>query len=806
MVLCSKQEDERNMAAENERRELEAKLKSQAEKEEEEWNKSVLSGVKSAAGVKYQDEALSLSESIHQLVSSTSFNSMEELRHTQETMLKEICAFLVKRTNASFVAVARLEDSDTLHYKVAADKKDVIVDHDEDGNEENVEHKEAPQPEITVRNLPPMDDDMAYVLRRGNGITFERVVDLNKGLCVTDVKFVEGMFFFDQKRQGTYLAVPIRSGKKVVGIISADTLDSLIEAELKDFEIPQFMSAAFILSAFMERSELLYRNQILKRRKESLTVMSKRANTLPDDMAQEIVSSIQEMLPACSCCVGVCNLTSQILVLSSSGPSWQGTCNGVVDETKEEHGLMMKAVASKLLEVKTREESVEEVAIPILDEQKVTAVVHVKSAPGSSIPQFLIDFQTSMSSVVASVLLSPARSAKRVLSIIAAAAVGDPKNLFQHAAAICRWHSSSSSIKIVAKHGPDSLRILFEEEETDSNVIERSSIPACEEATRSRAVSFDGTSVVVPLMHKEDDRTPYGLILAKTSSVSEEQMSILEAIGSALSDAFEVVEFRRKMSIASVTALEALLKKLPKLRGACLSFPDSCGFNIVARVLGSFSHPVVVGERLQNFKAFQKVAVAREGCAAVGNILVAGEELEQTQVNFHEETPLVTLSSFADILCTVAERIRWEKMRVDRTDAELREGEEMLLQHFNVCRFDMQTERAIQDIGMIYIDNIRESLHPNELGACIFQAIMYILGHQQRDVSQWKRCRKLITHHLFKEMKMIDIRAPLTVHKLKLARERISALSAADIAMEAGPHALQLWKWVLMILEIQGVE
>ncbi|EKX45706.1 hypothetical protein GUITHDRAFT_108579 [Guillardia theta CCMP2712] len=145
-------------------------------------------------------------------------------------------------------------------------------------------------------------------------------------------------------------------------------------------------------------------------------------------------------------------------------------------------------------------------------------------------------------------------------------------------------------------------------------------------------------------------------------------------------------------------------------------------------------------------------------------------------------------------------------MRVDRTDAELREGEEMLLQHFNVCRFDMQTERAIQDIGMIYIDNIRESLHPNELGACIFQAIMYILGHQQRDVSQWKRCRKLITHHLFKEMKMIDIRAPLTVHKLKLARERISALSAADIAMEAGPHALQLWKWVLMILEIQGVE
>jgi hypothetical protein len=48
----------------------------------------------------------------------------------------------------------------------------------------------------------------------------------------------------------------------------------------------------------------------------------------------------------------------------------------------------------------------------------------------------------------------------------------------------------------------------------------------------------------------------------------------------------------------------------------------------------------------------------------------------------------------------------------------------------------------------------------------IMSAIMYILGHQQRDVSEWAKCKKLITHQLFKEMKMIDIRSKLKVHKV----------------------------------------
>jgi hypothetical protein len=43
------------------------------------------------------------------------------------------------------------------------------------------------------------------------------------------------------------------------------------------------------------------------------------------------------------------------------------------------------------------------------------------------------------------------------------------------------------------------------------------------------------------------------------------------------------------------------------------------------------------------------------------------------------------------------------------------------------------------------------------------------------------------------------------VHKLNLAKERIAGLNPGDIAMEVGPKALMLWKWVCMMLDVQGV-
>jgi hypothetical protein len=41
----------------------------------------------------------------------------------------------------------------------------------------------------------------------------------------------------------------------------------------------------------------------------------------------------------------------------------------------------------------------------------------------------------------------------------------------------------------------------------------------------------------------------------------------------------------------------------------------------------------------------------------------------------------------------------------------------------------------------------------------------FLVLQQELDVSEWPKCRKLITHHLFKEMKMIDVRGKLKVRQ-----------------------------------------
>jgi len=132
----------------------------------------------------------------------------------------------------------------------------------------------------------------------------------------------------------------------------------------------------------------------------------------------------------------------------------------------------------------------------------------------------------------------------------------------------------------------------------------------------------------------------------------------------------------------------------------------------------------------------------------------------------------------------------------------MREGK--LASHFSTVRFRLVTESTIRAISLKFIDQTKTGQAVSIITQKIMSAIMYILGHQQRDVSEWAKCRKLITHHLMKEMKMIDVRS-LKVHKVKLAKDCIVNLDAGDIATEVGPMPLALWKWVLMILEILGL-
>ena len=153
----------------------------------------------------------------------------------------------------------------------------------------------------------------------------------------------------------------------------------------------------------------------------------------------------------------------------------------------------------------------------------------------------------------------------------------------------------------------------------------------------------------------------------------------------------------------------------------------------------------------------------------------------------------------------IAELLLAEGVLADTTLATSVEATERLGTHFKAARFDLVTEETVTAVDGTFVEQLKKAQNPRPTDVAIIQAIMYILGHQQRDVSEWPKCRKLLTHHLFKEMRMIDPRSPLKVHKLKLAQECIQGLGIAE-ARATGPSSFALWKWVQMILEVQELE
>jgi len=141
----------------------------------------------------------------------------------------------------------------------------------------------------------------------------------------------------------------------------------------------------------------------------------------------------------------------------------------------------------------------------------------------------------------------------------------------------------------------------------------------------------------------------------------------------------------------------------------------------------------------------------------------------------------------------------------DRATPEAAASEENLPTQFKAARFRRVTKETVAAVSLPYMDSVKAGESPAASVVAIMQGIMYILGHQQRDVTEWSKCRKLITHHIFKEMSMIDVRAALKEHKLKLAKECIAELTPARIREEAGDMPVALWEWVRMVLDVQGV-
>jgi len=428
-------------------------------------------------------KVLELREACLKIIADFDFATATDTAAVRSMIHKETCRVLVTESNATFVAVGHLDApglaAKQLRYHTAADKKQFEIEEDDEPEEEAegaeaVEKppKEAPPPEITTRDLPPADDELAMTLKRGNGITWDTVVDgvpyedeegdekreTPTSKYVADVKFTEGMFFFEEKRPGTWLAVPIFKNGEVLGVICGDTLDSVLGSELQASEIPLFEAAAWIMQQCEDYAEwclLDARREICTMRLKSLV---KDPRTLPQDFAAAFVDSVDLLAPGMHVAVAMFDTDTDVRLVCNK--THDGTKNEdeavTAEDTRGHIALIFDAKKKReAVDQKTESEDVVATATPILDAKTfVPAVLYVAAAPTAKPPhEDVFDFVHQMAILAQSVLLAPAPNAMRVLSVLAAASIGDPQELHAMAALLCRRYTRSSEVFIACTHG-----------------------------------------------------------------------------------------------------------------------------------------------------------------------------------------------------------------------------------------------------------------------------------------------------------------------------------------------------------------
>jgi len=431
-------------------------------------------------------------ETCMEIIHGFDFSTAADTSAVSSLIYQEACKVLVRDSNASFVGAGSLDKpglaATMLHYHTAGDKKEFEVEEDEEPPAEQEEGaevedkppKEAPPPEITTRVLPPAEDEMALVLKRGNGITWSTVVDGEEKedeegevtrekpvpKFVADAKFTEGMFFFEEKRAGTYLAVPIWKDGEVVGVICADTLDSVIGSELQPTEIPLFESAAYVMQQCLDYAEWCLLNARRTKCTLRLEALAKDPRTLPTEFAVAFVESMGTLVPGMHMAVAVFDTdTNMRLVCNKSHDGTQTEDVQVSAEDASPHVTGIYDAKSKREVMLTKTESSEQVvaiAAPVIDANDfVPAVLYAASEPTAKPPhQDVIEFVQDAARLSRPVLLAPAPNAMRVLSVLAAAGIGNPKALYETATLLCQRYTRAGDVFIACTHGAGVLRVL----------------------------------------------------------------------------------------------------------------------------------------------------------------------------------------------------------------------------------------------------------------------------------------------------------------------------------------------------------
>lgn len=418
-----------------------------------------------------------------------------------------------------------------------------------------------------------------------------------------------------------------------------------------------------------------------------------------------------------------------------------------------------------------------------------------------------------MAPLTATVLLPPRQNAQRLLGILASSGIGDGAALYDAAAQLCERHSGSNgsvAILIGLKHGADEVRVVktaggggFR-----GTTGTRAELPLLFSSISKAMYVYDSGQTCVPLLNNSGGGAFGGISL--NAELDADARAAVEGIAAALSSALTECDFRRKMAVCGSKALESLRQQAPAIRGAFFAFYDVGGRYICAESIGEGSQGWGKGVMIEASNVLRVANIPYSasggeeglGCGVVGT---TEDLMEGVSVGMFEDMPEETMANVASTLSRVARKLAGEGPLLDHKSEVYGTSMEELETNFNASRFDRVMAEVQEVVDLRYINAVKHDNVPLPAIKSIIQAIMFILGHQELDVSEWTKCRKLITHHIFKEMKMIDVRGKLKTHKLSLAKKCIEGLQAADIAMECGPKVLMLWKWVNMMLAVQGL-
>lgn len=501
---------------------------------------------------------MQLRERCMEIIATYDFAHATSTEVVDALIYKETCKLLVTDSNATFVGVGRLDKSGLkstyLHYHTAADKQEFeppeeVEPAEPAEGEEAVEKPppEVPPPEISTRDLPPFDDEMALVLKRGLGITWEPVVDgiatededgeitreNPKPKYVADAKFAEGIFFFEEKRSGTYLAVPVIKDDEVIGVICADTLDSVLGSELQQDECTLFVAAAAIMQKCLNHAEWCLMDACRTKHTRRLEALVKDPRTLPADFSSAFVSAIDALLPGMHVAVGVFDTDLNMrLVCNKMHDGTTTQDEEVTAQDTREHASIMFDSKSKRDRVERKsanEENIIALAVPVQDANTyVSAVLYIAVDPKAKPPhEDVLDFVQFAATLAKSVLLPPAPNAMRMLGVLAAAGTGDPKEVYETAGLLCRRYTRAAEVFIACTHGLGRLRVLYQAGSKVEGLISRSDHPACDEALHTQSSAVQQGYVAAPLVRKgkSGEVNSFGVLAIHSGELSGDSMA-----------------------------------------------------------------------------------------------------------------------------------------------------------------------------------------------------------------------------------------------------------------------------------------